>query len=101
MRMLMNVKIPTDRFNEAVRNGTVGSKLRGILEELKPEAVYFTEQDGLRGAVLIVNLDDPAQVPVLAEPWFLAFDARVKFQIAMTPEDLHRAGLESLGKKWG
>ena len=101
MRMLMNVTIPTDRFNEAVRNGTVGSKLRGILEELKPEAVYFTEQDGLRGAVLIVNLDDPAQVPVLAEPWFLAFDAKVKFQIAMTPEDLQRAGLESLGKKWG
>lgn len=101
MRMLMNVTIPTNRFNEAVRNGTVGSKLRGILEELKPEAVYFTEQDGLRGAVLIVNLDDPAQVPVLAEPWFLAFDAKVKFQIAMTPEDLQRAGLESLGKKWG
>ena len=101
MRMLMNVIIPTDRFNEAVRNGTVGSKIRGILEELKPEAVYFTEQDGLRGAVLIVNLENPAHVPTLAEPWFLAFDARVKFQIAMTPEDLQRAGLESLGKKWG
>ena len=101
MRMLMNVTIPTDRFNEAVRNGTASPKINRILEELKPEAVFFTEQDGSRGAILIVNLDDPAKVPALAEPWFLTFDAKVKFQIAMTPEDLKRAGLEELGKKWG
>lgn len=101
MRMLMNVTIPNGRFNEAVRNGSVGSKINRILEELKPKAVYFTEQDGSRGAILIVNLDDPAKVPALAEPFFLAFDAKVKLQIAMTPEDLKRAGLEELGKKWG
>ena len=100
MRMLMNVTFPTDDFNEAIRNGTVGPKLNRILEEIKPEAVYFTEQDGWRGAILIVNLDDPAQVPALAEPWFLTFNADVKFRIVMTPEDLKRAGLEELGKKW-
>jgi hypothetical protein len=101
MRMLMNVTLPTDEFNEAVRNGTVGNKIGRILEEIKPEAVYFTEQDGWRGAILIVNLDDPAKVPALAEPWFLTFNADVKFRIVMTPEDLKRAGLEELGKKWG
>jgi hypothetical protein len=101
MRMLMNVTIPTDRFNEAVRNGTVGQKINRILEELKPESVFFTEQDGSRGAILIVNLDDPSKIPALAEPWFLTFDAKVKFQIAMAPDDLRRAGLEELGKKWG
>jgi hypothetical protein len=101
MRMLMNVTFPTDRFNEAVRKGTVGSQLNRILEEAGPEAVYFTEQDGLRGVMMIVNLDDPAKVPALAEPWFMAFDAEVKFRIAMTPDDLQRAGLEELGKKWG
>jgi hypothetical protein len=101
MRMLMNITIPTDRFNEAVRNGTVGQKIGSILEDIKPESVFFTEQDGSRGAILVVNLDDPAKVPALAEPWFLAFDAKVKFQIAMTPDDLKRAGLEVLGKKWG
>jgi hypothetical protein len=99
--MLMNVTIPTDRFNEALRKGTAGSKLNSILEELKPESVFFTEQDGSRGAILIVNLDDPAKIPALAEPWFLAFDAKVKFQIAMSPDDLKRSGLEELGKKWG
>lgn len=101
MRMLMNVKMPTKEFNEAVRNGTVGEKISRILAEIKPEAVYFTEQDGSRDAILIVSLDDPAKVPALAEPWFLTFNAEVKLQIAMTPEDLKRAGLEELGKKWG
>jgi len=100
MRMLMNVTFPTDIFNEAVKNGTVGAKIGKILDEIKPEAVYFTEQEGVRGAILIVNLEDPAKVPALAEPWFLTFNACVKFRIVMTPDDLKRAGLEELGKKW-
>lgn len=101
MRMLMNVTFPTEEFNQAIRNGSVDLKIARILEEIKPEAVYFSEQDGERGAVLIVNLDNPARIPALAEPWFLTFNADVKFRIAMTPEDLKRAGLEDLGKKWG
>lgn len=100
MRMLMNVTFPTEEFNEAVRNGTVGGKISRILEEIKPEAVYFTEHDGFRSAILIVSLEDPSKVPALAEPWFLTFNAEVKFQIVMTPDDLKRAGLEELGKKW-
>jgi len=37
---------------------------------------------------------------VLAEPWFLTFNAHVEFRVAMTPEDLGRANLDALGKKW-
>jgi hypothetical protein len=36
----------------------------------------------------------------LAEPWFLQFNAEVEYRIAMTPEDLGRADLGALGKKW-
>ena len=100
MRMLLNVKFPHAEFNQAVRDGTVGQKVRRILEDAKPEAVYFTEQNGQRGAILIVDLPDPAKVPAFAEPWFLAFNADVEFHIVMTPDDLQRAGLEELGKKW-
>lgn len=100
MRMLLNILIPNEEFNVAVRDGTVSQKIRRILEETKPEAVYFTEQYGQRGAILIINLDDPSKVPVFAEPWFLTFNASVEFQIVMTPEDLKKVGLEELGKKW-
>ena len=100
MRMLARIKIPNNEFNAAVRDGSIGGKLTRILEETKPEAVYFTEIDGLRGAILIVNLADSSRVPGLAEPWFLTFNAEVEFHIAMTPEDLGQAGLDALGKKW-
>jgi hypothetical protein len=101
MRMLLNVTFPHKEFNAAVKDGTVGAKILRILEAANPEIVYFTEQEGQRGAILIVNLDDPAQIPALAEPWFLAFNADVQFRVAMTPQDLQRAGLAELGKKWG
>ena len=100
MKILMNVKIPHPKFNAAVKDGSVGAKMNRILEAAKPEAVYFTEQNGHRGAVLIVDLPDASKLPALAEPWFLTFEADVEFRIAMTPDDLKKAGLEELGKKW-
>ena len=101
MRMLLNVRIPHQQFNAAVKDGTVGSKIERILEATKPEAVYFTEHNGERGAVMIVNLPDASKIPALAEPWFLTFQADVEFRIAMTPADLKQAGLDKLGEKWG
>ena len=55
---------------------------------------------GQIAAIMVVNLDDPSKVPMFAEPWFLTFNADVEFRVAMTPEDLARAGLDALGKKW-
>lgn len=100
MRMLLHARIPHEEFNAAVRDGSVGRKMKQILDEARAEAVYFTEYDGRRGAIMIINIDDPSEVPKFAEPWFLSFNADVQFHIAMTPEELGRAGLEKLGKKW-
>jgi hypothetical protein len=100
MRVLLNVKIPHQQFNAAVKDGTVGPKLKRILDAIKPEAAYFTEHNGQRGAVIVVNLPDASKIPALAEPWFLTFEADVEFRIAMTPADLQKAGLGKLGKEW-
>ena len=100
MRMLMHIQFPLEPFNTAVRNGTVGQKMQRILEAIKPEAAYFSEHHGHRGGTLVVNVKEPSDVPVLAEPWFLTFNAEVEFRVAMTPEDLARANLDALGKKW-
>jgi hypothetical protein len=99
--MLLNVRIPPQPFNAAVKDGTIGTKLKSILDAIKPEAAYFTEQNGQRGAVLVVDLPDASKIPALAEPWFLTFQAEVEFRIAMTPEDLNKAALSDCGKKWG
>jgi hypothetical protein len=86
--------------NAAAKDGTAGAKMARILEATKPEAVYFTEFNGQRGAVIIVDLPDASKIPSLAEPWFLLFQADVEFRIVMTPEDLKKGGLDALGKKW-
>ena len=101
MRMLLQVKMPHDSFNAAVKDGSAGQKIQAILEDMKPEAVYFTEMDGKRTAVIIVDLPDASKIPSLAEPLFLTFNADVQFHVVMTPDDLARAGLDELGKKWG
>ena len=101
MRVLMNVKLPHQPFNAAVRDGTAGQKMERILEAMKPEGVYFTEHNGQRGAVIVVDMADASKIPALAEPWFLTFQADVEFRIAMTPADLKKGGLDKLGQKWG
>jgi hypothetical protein len=100
MRMLLTITLPPEPFNTAVRNGTAGTVIHRILDEAKPQSVYFTERDGHRGATLVVNVTEPSDIPALAEPWFLNFHAACEFRIAMSPEDLRKAGLEELGKKW-
>lgn len=100
MRMLMHVQFPLEPFNTLVRNGTAGEKLQKILESIKPEVAYFSEHHGRRGGTFVINVNDASDVPALAEPWFLTFNAEVEFRIAMTPEDLARAHLDDVGKKW-
>ena len=100
MRMLLQISIPHDPFNAAVKDGTAGQKLGRIVDEIKPEAIYFTEQHGQRGAIMIVEMADPSKIPALAEPWFLTFNASVEFRVVMTPDDLQNAGLDEVGRKW-
>jgi hypothetical protein len=98
--MILEVELPIEPFNKFVRDGTASQKIQKILEAIKPEATYFTEQDGHRGAMIIINMTDASQIPAFAEPWFLTFNAKCKFRIAMTPEDLAKSGLDKMAKAW-
>ena len=100
MRMLMIVSMPHHKFNAAVKDGTVGAKIGKIMDAQKPEAAYFTELNGQRTGILVVNLTDASQIPAFAEPWFLTFEADVQLRPAMLPADLQRAGLDTIGKQW-
>ena len=101
MRMLVEIDIPLEPFNTYVRDGTAGEKIGLILDDLKPEATYFTDLGGSRGAVIIVDVPEASAVPSIAEPWFLTFNADVRFRIVMGPEDLENADLEGISTKWG
>ncbi|HKK11531.1 MAG TPA: hypothetical protein VJ945_01785 [Flavobacteriaceae bacterium] len=100
MRMLVNIILPIEPFNSKVNDGTAGETIGRIINEIKPESIYFTTQDGNRGATMVVDVKDPSQVPSIAEPWFLNFNAKCDFKIAMTPDDLQKANLSKLSQKW-
>ena len=100
MRMIMYVSFPVEMFNAAVRDGSAGAKMTRILDQVNPEAAYFTDRHGLRSAVVIVDLEDASQIPAIAEPWFLLFGAGVEIHPVMGPQDLASAGLDELGKTW-
>ena len=101
MRMLVDIQFPIEPFNTRVKDGTAAKIMQEILGDLKPEAAYFTARDGKRGGTIVIDMADASNIPAIAEPFFLHFNASVSFHPCMTPEDLAKAGLEELGKKYG
>src|SRR3954454_23067672 len=97
MRMMLKVNMATPAANELARHGKLGSTIQSILADLKPEAAYFTDDDGERTGYIFFNLEDSSAIPGAAEPWFLALNARVTFRPAMNSEDLGKAlaGIEA------
>jgi hypothetical protein len=92
MRMLLRVSIPVEAGNAAAKAGTLGSTVERILADLKPEAAYFFADDaGNRSGSIVFDMKDTSQIPGIAEPWFLAFNAKVSFRPVMSPQDLEKA----------
>ena len=104
MRMLMRVSVPVETGNAAAKAGTLGSTIQKLLADLKPEAAYFfTDDDGNRSGSIVFDLKETSQIPAIAEPWFLAFNAKISFRPVMNPEDLGKAApaITAAAKQYG
>jgi hypothetical protein len=102
MRFLLKVSIPVESGNAAAKAGKLGATIQSILAELKPEAAYFTDNNGQRTGFIFLDMQEAAQIPAIAEPWFLAFNASVEIHPVMIPDDVVKAGsaIEKAVKKY-
>jgi len=103
MRFMLSFRIPTEQGNALIKEGRLPETLQSIIEDLKPEAAYFTDVDEARGGIFIVNMDDASELPAMVEPLFHALNATIQAHIVMTPEDFQNAtpGLEQAVQKYG
>jgi hypothetical protein len=102
MLFLVKVNIPVEAGNRAAKAGKLGATIQSIVADLKPEAVYFTADHGQRTGFLFIKMQDASQIPAIAEPWFLAFNASIEISPVMVPDDLMKAGgaIEAAVKKY-
>ena len=97
MRTLVKVTVPIEAGNRAIKDGRMQKVLAEASERLRPEAAYFLADKGIRTALYVVDLKDPSDIPVIAEPFFTEFNAAVEFTPVMTADDLKKA-LDRLAK---
>lgn len=96
MRVLLKAQLDTQTTNEASAGGEMPDALRQTMERIQPEAAYFGPEDGVRTAYFFFDLKDPSDIPVIAEPLFQTFRARLTWTPVMNQEDLQK-GLSQIG----
>jgi hypothetical protein len=95
--MLLRVQMDVEAGNRAIKDGSLTETLDRVMEQIKPEAAYFTAIDGKRTGLIFFDLQEPSQIPAIAEPFFMATNAAIDFLPVMTPDDV-RKGLEEAAK---
>jgi hypothetical protein len=90
MRFLFKISFPVEAGNAAAKKDGFRA-IQSILEAQKPEAAYFAADNGRRTCFMIINMEDASEIPVIAEPWFLALDAAIEVKPVMVAADLAKA----------
>lgn len=89
MRFIIRVIIPTEAGNKAIKDPNFVKNIEDFINNTKAEAAYFTELNGDRTAIFILDMQSADMIPIIAEPFF-QIGAKVEFHPAMNLQDLKK-----------
>ncbi|HXP84342.1 MAG TPA: hypothetical protein VN841_06460 [Bryobacteraceae bacterium] len=92
MRMMVQMTIPAEAGNAAIKDGSLMTTIQSALADLKAEAAYFCAFGGERNGFIVFDMKDTSEIPGIAERFFLAFNAKVNFYPVMNAADLAASG---------
>jgi hypothetical protein len=93
---MLRARMDTAAGNEAIKSGAMGDIIGRFVAKAKPEAAYFTLDNGQRTAYFIFDMTESAAMPALGEEMFLRLNAELSMTPVMNADEL-RAGLARMG----
>jgi hypothetical protein len=89
--MMLRWTVPAAAGNQAIKSGAMRESINSLMRDLKPEAAYFFADQRMRSGLMVFDMGDPSQIPLIAEPLFQAYDAAVEILPVMNAADLEKA----------
>ena len=90
MRTLLTVTIDVEAGNRATADGSLGKIIKSTMDQIKPECAYFVANEGSRSCMMVFDMKDASEIPVIAEPLFIQLKAKVEFSPVMNAEELEK-----------
>jgi hypothetical protein len=82
--------MPTEHGNKLLQDPDFAKKLEGMLNQIKPEAVYFTPVEGDRGIYMIINLASADMIARTFEPVWQTLNCKLDLTPVMELSDLKK-----------
>jgi hypothetical protein len=98
MRMMLKAVLDTDAATAVVGSGRGAEVNRQMVDRFQPEAFYAFPEDGQRTILMVFDMADTSQIPVLIEPMLQQAKAKITLTPCMNLEDLGK-GFEDLASQ--
>ena len=95
MRMMLRALMDTEISNKSLQRGEMQKVIESLMDQLKPEAAYFSPHCGRRSCVFVFDMQESSQLPSIVEQLFQKMGAEIEIQPVMNREELQK-GLAAL-----
>jgi len=65
--------------HEAIKDGSITKSIEDLTKQLKPEAACFMAWEGKRSGMMVLDMKESSQFPIIAEQLFIPLEAEVEF----------------------